>query len=192
MTLIDEIARQHSQTARMIYERHGRLLPKIWAQSIDRMLVAEPLDREAIDEMTDEFRATLAIAMACRIDALAVGRSDEAYIRTIDEDSLDAGDLAEVVDIDPRVRTCLVTEAVAIGGSEEVTIIATHGLDDYGRHVWAVEENRAGIMRSLVPLQVARNMIADGLPDFWRDPIALEQFAQQIRWAIQVFPEPVR
>ena len=127
--------------------------------------------------------------MAVKIDALVLGRSDEAFIKTASAESLVSGSLRRIADVDPEVRSCVVTEAVLVGGSEEITIVAAHGLDDYGRHEWTVTRSVNGTMRSLVPLQVARDMIADGLPDFWKDPIALEQFADQIRWQIQVFPE---
>lgn len=190
MTLIEEICLQHSDTARTIWEKRGRLVPKLWAQGIDRMIVAEPLDSKANDSTTDEFRATLCIAMALRVEALAIGRSDEAYIRAATPESLTAGSLRRISDIDPEVRTCLISEAVAIGGSEEITIVATHGLDDYGRHEWTTTRSVNGTMTTLVPLQVARDMISDGLPEFWRDPTALEQFAGQIRWALQTFPQP--
>jgi hypothetical protein len=191
MTLLDEIAYQHLDTAQRIYERRGRLLPKIWAQSPERMIVAEPSDQNAITEMTDEFRATLAIAMACRIDALAVGRSDEAYIRASSRDDLKAGALHNIADFDPEVRTCIISEAVMIGGSEEVTLIAIHGLSDSGQHLWDVRESHLSAHPTLVPLQAARNLIVGGLPDFWRDPNALDQFANQIGWKLRLFPEPV-
>lgn len=191
MTLLEAIAYQHSETARQVWKRSGRLFPKIWAQSVDQMIVASPLDGKASDAMTDEFRATLAVAMACRIDALAIGRSDEAYIRTASQAALIAGDLNRIADIDPEVRTCVITEAVAIGGSEEVTLVAIHHLDDAGRSDWEVRESHNSSRTSLVPLQAARNLIDGGLPDFWRDPNALEQFAGQIRWELSIFPEPI-
>lgn len=189
MSLIEQICLQHSEVARTVYQKRGRLTPKLWAQGIDRMIVAEPFDTKATDAMTDEFRATLCIAMALKVDAVAIGRSDEAFIRAANAETLEVGSLGRLADTDPEVRTCLITEAVTIGGSEEITIVATHGLDDWGRNDWTVTRSVNGTMRSLVPLQVARDMIAAGLPDFWKDPTALEQFAEQIRWNLQTFPQ---
>lgn len=190
MSLLEQICLQHSETARTIYEKRGHLTPKLWAQGLDRMIVAEPIDTKATDATTDEFRATLCIAMALRVDAIAIGRSDEAFIRSATPDTVVVGALRRLADTDPEIRTCLISEAVSLGGSEEITIVATHGLDDWGRHDWVVTRSVNGTMRSLVPLQVARDMITDGLPDFWRDPTALDQFAGQIRWNLQTFPQP--
>lgn len=190
MTLIEQICAQHSGMARTVWEKRGRLIPKLFAQGIDRMVIAEPFSIEAIDTTNDEIRATLCIALALKVEAVAVGRSDEAFIRTMTPETLRPGALLEIADFDPEVRTCLITETIAIGGSEEVTYVATHGLDDHGRHDWTITRSVNGTMGSLVPLRVARDMIADGLPDFWRDPEALGQFARQVGWTFEIVPQP--
>ncbi len=189
MTLLDEIAHQHSETMRRIYERRGRTSPTLWAQSIDRMIIASPKDRKSLEETNDEFRGTLAVAMACRIDALAIGRCDEGFIHTGKPKYLNAGDLVRIADLDPEVRTCVITEAVAVGGSEEVTIVAVHGIDDYGQSTWDVRESHNSTRTTLVPLQAARSVIDGGLSDYWRDRHALDQFVGQFGWELQTFPE---
>jgi len=190
MSVLEEVTLQHSEIGRTVYEKRGRLTPKLWVQGVERMMVAEPIDDNAHTATSDEHRVTLLIAMAVKTNALIAGRSDEAFIRVGLPDRLEAGGLRRIADIDPEVRTCVLTEAVMIGGSEDVTIVARHGLDDYGRHLWDVHTSRSSMTETLVPLKVARDLISGGLPDFWHDPIALTQFAEQIRWHVQTFPDP--
>jgi len=155
------------------------------------MIVAEPRDEKAVSETTDEYRTTMAIAMACRIDALAIGRCDEALSWSPADGSPMRKYNRKLARTDPTVRTCVVTEAVALGGSEEITIIAKHGLDDTGQHLWDVSETRNSTMATLVPLWAARNLIDEGPSEIWRDQIALDQFSEQIRWEVRQFPEIV-
>lgn len=190
MSVIMEVAEAHQMTARQIYERRGRLTPKLWAQGPSRMIVAEPIEPFSADQITDEMRAMLLCAMASRVEGVYIGRSDEAFIGSFRPDGLSPGDLQILAEDDPSIRTCLVTEAVAIGGDQEITMISIHGLDDHGQHLWQTSAQENATMRTLVPLRAARDALSDGLPDFWRDEIALRQFADQIRWWVQEFPQP--
>lgn len=190
MSVIREVAEAHQMTARQIYEKRGRLTPKLWAQGSSRMIVAEPIEPFTASEITDEMRAMLLCAMASRVEALYIGRSDESYIGTFRPEALKTGEIASIAETDPSIRTCLVTEAVALGGEQEITLIAVHGLDDWGQHLWQTSARENATMRTLVPLRAARDALSDGLPDFWRDEVALRQFADQIRWWLQEFPQP--
>lgn len=190
MSVIEEVAEAHHAMARQIYEKRGRLTPKLWAQGISKMIVAEPIEPFDSQEINDELRAMLLCALASRVDALYIGRSDEAYYSPFTEDGLEPGAFQRLIDTDPQIRVCLVTETVIIGGEEEITILGTHGLNDWGQHLWSISSRSNATMRTLIPLRAARDALTDGLPDFWRDEIALRHFVDQIRWSVQEFPQP--
>lgn len=190
MSVIQEVAEAHHATARQIFEKRGRVTPQLWAQGLSRMIVAGPIEPYKPEEITDELRAMLLCAMASRVEALYIGRSDEGYTSPFKTEGLEPGAIAKMIENDPEVRSCVITEAVAIGGEEEITILGTHGLDDWGRHIWEIGLRSNASMRTLVPLRAARDALSGGLPDFWRDEIALRQFADQMRWWLQEFPQP--
>lgn len=192
MTLTDEISRIQARIARELFEKRGLLAPKLWANGVGRMIVAEPGSIEAIRSTTDEIRSMLLVAMSSQVDALVCGRCDEAFTRGPENDRIyQPGDLIRDAENDPSIYTCLITQGVAIGGSEEMTIVSRHGLDDFGNHTWQIDESHSANMATLIPLRAARDAIADGLPEFWKDRTALEQFAEQVGWLLIYFPEPV-
>jgi hypothetical protein len=192
MTITEEITRIQAETARLLYEKRGSLTPKLWANGLNRMIVAEPGSSKAIQDASDEIRAMLLVAMSIQAEAVVCGRSDEAYVRQADQgQQYEPGDLVREADNDPTIFTCLISEGVALGGSEEVTIVSRHGLDDFGQHTWQIYESDSAEMATLIPLRAARDAIEEGLPEFWKDRTALEQFAGQMGWHLRFFPEQV-
>jgi hypothetical protein len=188
MTMVEEMTHQQSETARVIYEKRGVLRPQVWAQGLTGMMIAEPITDRAGASLDDQRMATLLTAMAVRVDALTIGRTDQVYYRQ-SEKPIYTGNLRALLDIDPEIRTCVVTEAVGVGGSEEILVVAIHHRDDDGSHQWEILQGSTIEGRSAIPLRTSRDLLDEGLPDYWRDPIALRQYANQIGWIIRSFPD---
>ena len=186
---LEAVAEEHLRTAQKVWEKAGRMPPTFWAQGMEKMIVAQASDRANSDQIDDRVLGVLATALAVQVDAIVIGRSDEALVRTGIPDSLTPGSVRRLADNDPEVRSCVITEAVLVGGSDEVTLVASHGLDDWGRHNWETVLRTNSTMATLLPLRAARDALKDPLPEFWHDRNALEQFAEQIRWTVQMFPK---
>ena len=164
-----------------VFETQGHVLPSIWAQSKNKRALALPMENATDGDLT---RGILMGLMAQAIDAHQVGTIHEAWVREFDTHddvaNLKPGDLETMAEVDPKVRTALISTWGDFLTGEIRSEMASMGLSDHGDVMWDWSESTepvgpiAAMVRATVssggiaaddPLTMLMN-VADGLD--WR------------------------
>jgi hypothetical protein len=138
-----DIAAAHREASIFVYAQHGRMHPKLWVESESVIVLIEPTSWDAC-EITDWQRAQMLCAARLSIDGIVLGRCDEVYIRDMSvPGAVKGGNLADMVDFDPSIRTALMVHAMDALTEETYLTMATFDLDNEGLPYWERHENES-------------------------------------------------
>lgn len=131
------IIEQMTTIAQDIYIEQGFVVPTIFALREDAVMYAQPVDLLGAT-ISDDARVSLHAMMAISIDATYVGRIDEMYAaeRSVDEPPILRGEMAEMADSDPTIRTAVCVEAIDLRDNQRYLSVAQYGMNDYGEIEW--------------------------------------------------------
>lgn len=133
---VELITAAHCEAGTVTYDLQGRVLPKFWAQSSHRRVIASPINKQGM--ALDTTRGVMVIAFIAEVaNARWIGRTAEAWMKTHqDGDQFPATGLGQLADIDPEIRTAVIAQGMDLLTTETHTAIAMFDLDDNGRQVW--------------------------------------------------------
>ena len=171
MTGLRHVAGAHREASIFVYQQHGRLHPKLWIESDDKIILIEPSRWEDCD-ITDWQRAQMLSASMRVIDASLIGRCDEVYIRDLHVPGvpLKGENLADLVDFDPSIRSALMVHALDLRTTETYLTMATFDLDNQGSPFWERHESMSYYASFAVPLWAAAKLMRRKDPR-WSLPI---------------------
>lgn len=154
------VASAHREASIFVYQQHGRLYPKLWVESDEKIILIEPREWENCD-VTDWQRAQMLSASMRVIDATLVGRCDEVYIRDlhVPGEHIPGDNLADLVDFDPSIRSALMVHALDLRTTETYLTMATFDLDNEGLPFWERHEALSYYASFAVPLWAAAKLM---------------------------------
>jgi hypothetical protein len=159
----------HLYGAITVWGHAGRFAPTLWAQSDTQRLIAMPFDDESARLKPEEQVWMLAWMAEC-IYADAIGRTDEAWVRTFDAatEPIKAGDLRIRQETDPEVRTALIVQSLLLDDGDMLCAMGTSSMDDFGERTWTTTMIRVIDQSTADLFEQSRAMIAvlesDGSP----------------------------
>lgn len=176
------IGQQWVKRACHIYEMHGQVLPSLWAQGATRTAMAIP-DSDA--DISIGAQVALLSIMAQAVEALAVGTVHEAWTKVFDDAEdvaqLQVGDLHKMSEVDPTVRTAMVSTWGDLTSGKVCNEMAVVGLDDFGAIVWdwsQSEEPEGDLARIVRATILAEGFAVD-------EPVkVLPSFADSLGWTV--------
>lgn len=189
MTIREHIDR-HRAAAVQTWTKHGNLICKLWTESDECRVMAEPATpaARASDEDT---KALLLYLMASASHATCLGRVDEAWMRENDGTPLPDDGLEALADLDPSVKTGLVVAALDVSTGELILGVglAILDLNDAGQPVWSIADGDTGIA-AVDTLHRAAEMIAGSqiVQADWPD---LLRWSTELGWSVMVMPKTV-
>lgn len=186
MTL-DEICEWHCRAGIRTWTEYGALLPKVWADGPKRRAIAEPAGPDGL-EINAATLVVLMTRVALLADARFLGRSAEAWARTLEpgDEIPETGDLDRDAEIDPRIRTSIVSEGIDLEAVEVAATAGYLGLSDSGHPQWTIEP--AGMIGTsfLQIMLAAHNLLDQG----WRvddDVDEMLAWIEDREWRVQIF-----
>lgn len=180
------VSRAHREAAIFVYQQHGRLHPKMWVESNEMVCLIEPSSWQACS-LTDWQRAEMLSRVMRSMDGLIIGRTDEVYIRdrVAANGSRSQGDnLAELVDVDPAIRTALMIHALDLRNTETFLTMATFDLDNEGLPYWERHEDDRYFEQFAVPLWAAAKMMRRKHPDWALPSYEADEFCEEQHWIV--------
>jgi hypothetical protein len=169
----------------LVFSQQGQVLPTLFAQGPTRLSLATPAHDA---EMTMTSQIVLLCLMAQAVEAIAVGTVHEAWTREFDEisevQSLKPGDLEKLSEIDPLVRTAIVSTWGDLVTGRVFSEMATLGLDDFGEidwdwsHAQEPEGDIAQIVRAVI--------LAEGLPAADPETVAVA-VGESMGWSVMLW-----
>jgi hypothetical protein len=131
------VIEQMTEIAKQIYLEQGYVVPTIFALTEDHVIYAQPSDLLGAT-ISDEARISIHALIAVSMDALYVGRIDEMYAaeRAQDEPPILRGEMAELAEYVPTIRTAIGVEAIDLRDDQRYLSVAQYGIDDYGHIEW--------------------------------------------------------
>jgi len=184
---INLITAAHCSAGIMTLQQCSMVTPKFWAQSETRRAIAEPASEYGMQ--LDTSHGVVLIGFLVDIaQARWFGRTAEAWIKNFrDGDQFDTGSLGAMADIDPEIRTAIISQGVDMLTGEQCTTTAAFDLDDVGSPVWhryshadlgggfeIVAEAVIGFVRASRP----KRSVAD-----------MEQFIEACGWRVQIITD---
>lgn len=150
MNALEQLTVSHNAAAVQTYEELGTHLVTLWADAPGQRLVAVPVTKQALLETTDDDVIGLLASMSLAIGAQIAGRCDEAWSKHFDPDEiadLRPGDLAAISDVDPLVKTVLITHGIDLRSREQVLCYAHAEIHDDGSRLWhqVLTDSAAGV-----------------------------------------------
>lgn len=172
-----------------IYESDGTVLPSLWASGDRKMIIAIPRSAEAMSSAW-ETQAVLLSLMAQTVEALAVGTVHEVWTKAFepeeDPGEMTAGDLRNIADLDPTVRTSLMGTWGDLKTGEVRTEMASVCVGDRGEisWEWGTSTEMAGALVDMIESVLAHDQYHAEDPED-----ALEQVADSMQWSVFVWEE---
>lgn len=120
------------------YAEDGFVWPKAWATSDTVTVIASPNDLPVVDTDAVAFLAFMAEAIGARW----AGFTDEVWTKESDEERPGVkvadmpGELQAIADIDPTVKTGIVTHGIDLDTGEVAVAVASQSIDDAGNMAW--------------------------------------------------------
>jgi hypothetical protein len=177
------------QRACFVWEQQGEIYPALWATGEDRRCVAIPVDVEALQAST-LLQTVLLGLMAQTVEATAIGTMHEAWTKTFtstDEvEGMQPGQLAQLAEVDPLIRTALITTWGNLKNGKVYQDMASLSISDLGEIGWEYEHSKKpqGIFRELVSGVMSGHALAADDP---KD--ALSRLAEAMNWKVLLWNE---
>jgi hypothetical protein len=158
-----------------------------WAVGDKNSAFAQPIDRDGWD-VSYEARAGLHALVAACVDARVIGRIDETWTRVMstDETPLVHGELQEMADTDPDVKTALCVQAYDLLSGNSYLHMAHLELDEDGSDRWVrthADEPEGRIVGGSHLTARAIPILTDGVD---LTPDVVEQFLNALHWTMVV------
>jgi len=171
------------------WEQQGTIYPSLWAEGEELLCVAIPMHREA-SQASPLLQSLLLSMMAQTVQALALGTLHEAWTKEFvnheEVAHLKPGELEQLAEVDPEVRTAIITTWGDLKTGKIFQDMATVGLSDEGDTVWEISHSDTpqGLLRRLVQ----GVMLGEGLPA--DDPeTVLAKIAESMDWQVLIWNE---
>lgn len=184
---LDQLMTGLLDNAIAIWKRDKMVSTISWAMGDKASAFAQPVDREGWD-VPYETRAGLHALVAACVDARIIGRIDETWTRIMstDETPLVRGELQEMADTDPDVKTALCVQAYDLLSGNSYLHMAHLELDDNGSDRWVrtkVDEAEGRIVGGSELTARAIPILTDGEE---LTPDVVEQFLNALHWTMVV------
>lgn len=177
-----DIVGAHREALIVVYQQHGRLNPKLWAESESMIVLIQPMSWDVCD-ITEWQRAQMISAARRSIDATMVGRCDEVYIRDQSvPGALSGTNLAEIVDFDPSIRTALMVHGMNCLTGDTLMTMATFDLDETGMPFWERHEAESYYATFAVPLWASVKMMSRSHHDWFMSENDADDVARMNGW----------
>jgi len=177
------------ERACFVWEQQGRIYPALWAHGEERFCVAIPKDAEAAD-VSPLLQAVLLTLMAQTVQALYVGTMHEAWTRTFFDTeevaNLKPGELEKMAEIDPQIRTSILTTWGDLSTGKICQDMASLSISDFGEVQWETDHssNPEGVLTELV----RSVMSGEGFPA--DDPeTVVAGVAESMNWQVMLWSE---
>jgi hypothetical protein len=171
----------------LVFAQQGQVLPTMFAQGAQRSALATPAPDA---EMTIPSQIVLLSLMAQAVKALSVGTVHEAWTRTFDHmsevEALKQGDLERLSEVDPLVRTAIVSTWGDLTTGQVFSEMATLGIDDFGEidWDWSHAEEPEGDMARIVRATI----LAEGLEAADPEEVAVA-IGESMGWSVMLWGE---
>ena len=177
------------ERACFVWEQQGRIYPALWAHGENRFCVAIPHSREAA-EVSPLLQSVLLTLMGQSVGALYVGTMHEAWTRTFDNMDevahLQAGQLQQMAEIDPQIRTAIITTWGNLATGKICQDMASLSINDFGEVEWEMNhsDNPEGVLTQLV----RGVMSGEGLPAEDAETV-MARVAESMDWQVLLWSE---
>jgi len=139
MNELEHLTVAHNCAAVQTYQELGTHLTTLWADAPGQRLVAVPFSSEAMRCTSDDDVIGLLASMSLAIGAQIAGRCDEAWSREFDPSQIAEvrpGDLQRISDLDPLVKTVLISHGIDLENRQQVICYAHASVHDDGTKLW--------------------------------------------------------
>jgi len=170
-----------------VWKREKMVTTISWAVGDKASAFAQPIDQEGWN-VPYETRAGLHALVAACVDARVIGRIDESWtrMRDADETPLLHGELQEMADTDPDVKTALCVQAYDLLTGNSYLHMAHLDLCEDGSDRWVrtyADEPEGRIIGGSQLTARAIPIITDGVD---LTPDVVEQFLNALHWTMVV------
>jgi hypothetical protein len=168
-----------------IWRRDGMVATCSWAVGEGRSAFAQPFSEEGWT-IPPEVRAGLHAMVAASVKAILIGRIDESWMREMPKDStpLVHGDLADMADFDPEVKTAICVQCHDLRTAQSYLYMASLQLRDDGSEHWlrSYHDNPEGRIIGGSHLTARAIPILGERADL--DPDTVEHFLNSLHWTM--------
>jgi hypothetical protein len=176
------IIEQMTDIAKQIYEEQGFVVPTIFALTEETVIYAQPVDLLGAT-IADEARISIHALIAVSLDATYIGRIDEMFAaeRTETEPPILKGEMADLAEFDPTIRTAVCVEAIDLRDNQRYLSVAQYGMDDQGQINWKsqVYEEESRYDSDASRLSLTRTMAQSN--DLRSEAIDLDELREMLR-----------
>lgn len=158
---VHQIAGFHREACISVYQKHGRINQRLWAESSDWFAIIDPTTWEAMT-VSDFDRATMLNSTARAIDGHIIGRCDEMLFRYGWNVGFEtpAQSFEELREFDPSIRSAVVVHALDCRTTESHMTMASFDLDNEGMPFWERRDWQYSVPM-MVPLWQAGRMMKE-------------------------------
>lgn len=170
-----------------LWQRDKMVSTVSWALGAKGSAFAQPYDREGWDVPMESRVGIHALVAAC-VDAEYIGRIDESWVKAQEKGtpSLVHGQLQEMADFDPDVRTALCVQAYHLPTGKGYLYMASLDLDEDGSEHWIrtySDDPEGRIVDGSEMTARVIPILADGMPI---TPDVVEEFLNALHWTVVV------